>query len=149
MKTKRLLPTTYLLIAMIVMVAMNFLFPVAMIIPPLWNLLGILLVILGILIDLAADRQFHRASTTVKPFEESNALVTDGIFRITRNPMYLGFVIVLIGIAILLRSLSPYLVIIAFVILIQRMFITVEEHMLAEKFGESWRVYQQSTRQWL
>ena len=149
MKTNRIMPTTYLLIAIIAMIAIHFLLPITMIIPPLWNLLGIILLVLGVTLNLVADGAFHKANTTVKPFEESFVLVNDGVFRVSRNPMYLGFVLLLIGIAILLRSLSPYVVILAFVILIQNMFISVEERMLAEKFGEKWREYKHSTRRWL
>lgn len=143
------MPTTYLLIAIIMMVAIHFLFPAVTIIPLVWNLLGIIPLLLGVVINLVADGAFHRVDTTVKPFEESTALVTSGAFRISRNPMYLGFVLILIGIAVLLRSLSPYVVILAFVILIQGMFITVEERMLANKFGERWQQYRQNTRRWL
>lgn len=50
-----------------------------------------------------------QAGTTVKPFQESTALITDGVFRLSRNPMYLGFVLVLTGIATLLGSLTPWL----------------------------------------
>jgi len=149
MKTKKIMPTTYLLIAIIMMVAIHFLFPAVTIIPLVWNLLGIIPLLLGVVINLVADGAFHRVDTTVKPFEESTALVTSGAFRISRNPMYLGFVLILIGIAVLLRSLSPYVVILAFVILIQGMFITVEERMLANKFGERWQQYRQNTRRWL
>jgi protein-S-isoprenylcysteine O-methyltransferase Ste14 len=63
--------------------------------------------------------------------------------------MYLGFALILIGIAVLLRSFSPYVIILAFVTWIQRTFITVEERMLAEKFGAEWQEYKRSTRQWL
>ena len=104
---------------------------------------------LGVVINLVADGAFHKASTTVKPFEESSFLVTDGVFRISRNPMYLGFVLVLIGIAVLLRALSPYVFILTFMILIQSMYITVEERMLAERFGARWQEYQRNTRRWL
>ncbi|HTP07584.1 MAG TPA: isoprenylcysteine carboxylmethyltransferase family protein [Anaerolineae bacterium] len=149
MKTTRMMPTTYLLIAILAMLAIHFLVPAAIIIPPLWNLLGIIPLTVGVMINLMADGAFHKAHTTVKPFEESLALVTDGVFRMSRNPMYLGFALILIGIAILLRSLSPYVIILVFVIWIQRMFITVEERMLAEKFGEEWQAYKQSTRRWL
>jgi len=149
MKTKPIMPITYLLIAMLAMVAVHFIFPMVMIIPSPWNLLGIIPLVSGIAANLIADRAFHDANTTVKPFEESTGLVTDGIFKITRNPMYLGFVLILIGITVLLRSLSPYIIIIVFVILIQIMFITVEERMLAEKFGAAWQQYKRSTRRWL
>jgi len=139
----------YLLIAIIVMVALHLLFPEMLIIPPLWNLLGLIPLVLGVAINLVADNAFHRANTTVKPFEESSALITSGAFRISRNPMYLGFVLILIGIAVLMRSLTPYLVVIAFAILLDRMYITVEERMLAEKFGPEWEAYKKKARRWL
>jgi protein-S-isoprenylcysteine O-methyltransferase Ste14 len=145
----KIMPTTYLLIAIVAMIALHFLFPATRIVPPIWNLLGIIPIALGVIFYLIADKAFHRANTTVKPFEESSALVTSGAFRITRNPMYLGFVLILIGIAVLMRSLTPYFVIIAFAILIDRIYITVEERMLAEKFGSDWIAYKEKTRRWL
>lgn len=149
MQAKRTMPTTYLLISIIVMTVLHSLFPAMRIIPPLWNLLGLVPLALGVIINLVADKAFHKANTTVKPFEESSALITQGVFRDSRNPMYLGFVLILIGIAVLMRSLTPYVVVLAFAILIDRMYITVEERMLAEKFGTEWEEYRQSTRRWL
>jgi protein-S-isoprenylcysteine O-methyltransferase Ste14 len=149
MKTKGIMPTTYLLTGIVAMIAIHFLFPAAKVIPPLWNLLGVIPLTLGIVINLVADGAFHKANTTVKPFEESTVLVTDGVFRISRNPMYLGFVLILIGIAVLLRSLTSYLIPVVFAVLIDRMYIAVEERMLAEKFGMEWQAYKQSTRRWL
>jgi len=149
MKSKKIMPTTWLLIAIVAMLALHFLFPVTQIVPPLWNLLGLVFLVSGVIMNLIADKAFHRVQTTVKPFEESSTLVTDGVFQISRNPMYLGFLLILTGIAMLLRSLSPYLVIFAFVFLIDRTFIRVEERMLAEKFGTSWEQYKSRIRRWL
>ncbi|HEY72322.1 MAG: hypothetical protein DRJ03_15615 [Chloroflexi bacterium] len=149
MKCKNVMPTTYLLIAIVVMVALHFSFPVARIIPPLWNLLGIIPLALGVIINLIADQAFHKANTTVKPFKESTTLVTEGVFRISRNPMYLGFVLILIGIGVLMESLTPYVIVLAFAILMDRMYIRVEERMIAEEFGAEWEEYKRSTRRWL
>ena len=63
--------------------------------------------------------------------------------------MYLGMALILTGIALLLRSLSPFLIIILFAILIDRTYIKVEERMLAEKFGTRWEAYKAKTRRWL
>ena len=63
--------------------------------------------------------------------------------------MYLGMVLTLIGIAVLLRTLSPLLVVIPFAILIDQIYIRVEERMLAEKFGAKWQTYKTKTRRWL
>ncbi|MBN1449714.1 MAG: isoprenylcysteine carboxylmethyltransferase family protein [Anaerolineales bacterium] len=148
MKSTKIMPPTYLLIAIIAMLAFHFIFPVAWIVPSLWNLIGLVFLVSGVIMNLIADKTFHQAGTTVKPFEESEMLVTDGVFKISRNPMYLGFVLILAGVAIFLRSLSPILVIFAFVALITNSFIKAEERMLAEKFGSSWEQYKLKTRRW-
>jgi protein-S-isoprenylcysteine O-methyltransferase Ste14 len=149
MKSAKILPPTYLLIAMMAMLVLHFLFPVAWIVPPVWNLLGLVFLVAGVTMNLIADKAFHQAGTTVKPFEESSTLVTDGVFQISRNPMYLGFVLILTGTSMLLRSLSPYLIIFAYAFLVDRTFIKVEEGMLAKKFGKTWEAYKSRTRRWL
>jgi protein-S-isoprenylcysteine O-methyltransferase Ste14 len=63
--------------------------------------------------------------------------------------MYLGFVAILLGISILLRSVSPYIVVVVFVIMIDLTFIRVEEQMLAEQFGEEWARYRSRVRKWI
>jgi protein-S-isoprenylcysteine O-methyltransferase Ste14 len=112
-------------------------------------LLGLLPLILGIAINVIADNLFHQVKTTVRPFEESSVLVTSGPFRWSRNPMYLGFVLILTGIGILLGSLTPFAIVLAFAVLIDRRFIQVEEHMLAAEFGAVWQAYIERTRRWL
>jgi len=135
--------------SVIAIVALHVLLPVAKVVPTPWNLLGILPLVVGVVINLVADRAFHAAQTTVRPFEKSSALVTSGVFRVSRNPMYLGFVLLLIGLAVLLRSLTPYVVVVAFAALLDRQFVAVEERMLAEQFGADWQRYRQRTRRWL
>ncbi|MEA3339981.1 MAG: isoprenylcysteine carboxylmethyltransferase family protein [Chloroflexota bacterium] len=149
MKDKNVMPTTHLLIAIVIMVALHLLFPVVRIIPTLWNLLGIIPLALGVVINLIADKAFHEANTTVKPFKESTTLITTGVFQVSRNPMYLGFVSILIGIGVLMGSLTPYVIILAFAIFMDRMYIRVEERMIAGKFGAEWEEYKRSTRKWL
>jgi protein-S-isoprenylcysteine O-methyltransferase Ste14 len=143
------MPTTYFLIALLLCIALNFLTPVSVVIPQPWNLVGFIPLAFGVWLNLSADRAFKQAKTTVKPFEESTALLKTGAFRFTRNPMYLGFVVILLGTTILLRSLSPYIIVIAFGVLMNQVFIKVEERMLAEEFGEEWREYASKVRRWL
>jgi protein-S-isoprenylcysteine O-methyltransferase Ste14 len=147
--TRRILPTTYLLISLIIMVVLYFLIPIFMLIPAPWNLIGIIPMVLGIILNLFADGALHKGGTTVKPFQESAALITVSVYGISRHPMYLGFVLVLIGVAILLRSLSPWVIIPIFIIFIKVVFINEEEKMLAEKFGLSWIEYRKKVRQWI
>ena len=92
---------------------------------------------------------FRRRGTAIKPFQESSALVTDGVYRFTRNPMYLGMVIGLTGVACMLGTVTPLLVIPIFIWVIRTRFIRVEEGMLAERFGDEYVQYQARVRRWL
>jgi protein-S-isoprenylcysteine O-methyltransferase Ste14 len=87
---------------------------------------------------IIADKAFHQAQTTVKPFEESTALLTTGVFRITRNPIYPGYLLILLGVALIVGSVTPYAVLLVFAVLMDRVFIRVEEQMLEERFGQAW-----------
>jgi protein-S-isoprenylcysteine O-methyltransferase Ste14 len=75
--------------------------------------------------------------------------MTDGLFQISRNPMYLGFVLILAGVGIRLGSLTPFVATALFATLMDSNFIVPEEHMLAERFGDQWRTYTATTRKWI
>jgi len=147
--SKSILPPTWLLIAIVVMVICHFIWPSTRVITFPWVLVGFLPIAFGTYLNLAADKVFKNKHTTVKPFQESSALVTDGVFRITRNPMYLGFVLILIGLAMLLGSLIPWIVVFVFPILMEKMYIVAEERMLAETFEETWQLYANQVRKWI
>lgn len=149
MKGKRALPPTYLFTASVAMILLHFLFPVAYVVSYPWQLLGCLPLLLGIVFNLIADKACKINHTTVKPFEESTVLITTGVFRFSRHPMYLGMVLILVGIAMLLGSLMPLLVIPVFVLLMDIIFIRMEERMLANKFGDAWQNYQVRVRRWI
>ncbi len=149
-KTRRaILPPTYLLIALILMIGLHFIIPGVKLIPAPWNLTGLLSLGIGIVISYLAEAQFHKVKTTVQPFKESATLVIDGLFQVSRNPMYLGFVLILIGIAVLLGTLTPFSVIPIFTALITRKFIHVEERMLEETFGREYLAYCERVRRWI
>ena len=143
------LPPTYFNSSILLIVLIHFIWPGDIIIYFPWNLLGIIPVFIGAFLNLLADKAFKINKTTVKPFEESTTLITKGVFKISRNPMYLGMAWVLIGISIFLGSITPYIVVILFVILMQLIFIRVEEDMLAKTFGDTWLNYKKTTRSWL
>jgi protein-S-isoprenylcysteine O-methyltransferase Ste14 len=149
MKPSKIVPPTWMLIAIIAMLILSFIFPIAWIVPPIWNLIGLVFLASGIGLNLVGDNAFKQARTTIKPFQESSTLVTNGVFQISRNPMYLGMILILTGIALLFRSLSPFVVILPFAILIDRTYIRIEERMLAERFGAKWQEYKTKTRRWL
>ncbi len=145
---KRVLPPTYFLASLALMAALAFA-PIAPLLAWPWRALGLFPIAAGVWLNLAADRAFMARGTTVKPFERSSALAIDGVFRISRNPMYLGMVLILIGVALLLGSLAPLLVAAGFAAIIEIRFIPVEERMLAETFGDAWTAYCGRTRRWI
>jgi protein-S-isoprenylcysteine O-methyltransferase Ste14 len=128
---------------------LHFFFPIAEIVRYPWWLIGWIILFFGITLNILADRAFKYFQTTVKPFEESSTLITTGIFRFSRHPMYLGMVFILTGLALAMGSLSPFIVIPLFLVLIDRVFIKVEEQMLEKRFGESWLKYKAKVRRWI
>jgi len=148
-KIKGISPSTYLFIYLTIMVVLNFLFPFKRLINPPLNLLGILFIFLGLGINLWADNLFNLNQTTAKPNGKPSALITGGPFAFTRHPMYLGFVCFLLGIAILLGSLSPFLGPIAMVVTCDRLFIPQEENNLTKIFGKKYLAYKKKVGRWL
>jgi len=146
---KRPLPPTYFFIGIALILGFHFLLPLAEVLSWPWRVTGLLPIGVGAALNLAADSAFRAHKTTVKPFERSQYLLTDGIFRFTRNPMYLGMVLILIGVALLLGTLTPFLVCAAFALLLHFRFVLAEERMLAETFGPQWKVYRDRTRRWI
>ena len=93
--------------------------------------------------------RFKKVGTTIKPFQESSFLLQRGMYRYSRNPIYLGMVVVLLGISIVLGSVTPFFLIPFFVWLIQIRFIIKEEQMLENTFGEPYLQYKARVRRWL
>lgn len=149
MSDHRILSPVYFLASIILMIVLHALVPVAQIVPEPWNLLGALLIAGGLWMHIWASRHFDRLNTTIKPFAEPRELTTAGLFRLTRNPMYLGGIVLLAGLAIFLGSLTPWLVIPVFMWVITRLFIRAEEEILERRFGERYLLYKARVRRWL
>jgi protein-S-isoprenylcysteine O-methyltransferase Ste14 len=112
---------------------------------------GLLLFATGVAVALAGVREFRRASTTVNPMTPAaaSALVRCGIYRRTRNPMYLGMLLMLAGWAVWLASVAAGAVLPAFVLYMNRLQIEPEERALASRFGRDFEDYRRSVRRWL
>ena len=139
----------YLLIAVLLMSGLNYFTPLRTILAAPITYLGIGLIILGFLIVIWPAASFGRAGTPIKPFEESTYLVTDGMYRVTRNPMYLGMVVVLLGVAVLFGTASPFLLVPVFGWIIQTKFVAFEEVLMEETFGDEYIEYKKRVRRWL
>jgi protein-S-isoprenylcysteine O-methyltransferase Ste14 len=110
---------------------------------------GITLIAAGAALNLWSDRQLKRASTTVKPGALPTALVSTGVFRLTRNPMYLGMTAILAGAALVLGSLPGLACAAAFAVLVDRLYIVREEADLSTAFGVAYSAYRRGVRRWL
>jgi protein-S-isoprenylcysteine O-methyltransferase Ste14 len=112
---------------------------------------ALILTLTGVGFSAAGVISFHRAKTTVNPMkpEATSSLVCKGIYSVTRNPMYVGVLIVLIGWAVFLSSAWALLGPLAFVLYINRFQISPEEQVLSDKFGAEYLAYQARVRRWL
>ncbi|MFP2932685.1 methyltransferase family protein [Pyxidicoccus sp. 3LG] len=146
---QKLLPPRLFLIFAASMVGFDRFLPGLELIPPPLHWPGLLLLALGLGVTIAARAQFARARTNIYTFSEPDLLVTDGLFRLTRNPMYLGFSVALVGLSLFLGSLVPMLLAAAYVLISDRWYIAFEENMMLARFGEDYRRYARRTRRWL
>ncbi|WP_274627471.1 methyltransferase family protein [Arvimicrobium flavum] len=145
----RILPPILLLIFIVAMVIVDAVAGGPTFAPPPYNLLGIVLMIAGLGIGIPAARHFERVRTNIKTFNEPTVMVTDGMFRWTRNPMYLGMCVLLLGLAILVGTLLPLLLAAAFAVIADRWYVRFEENAMRQKFGAAYDAYASRTRRWL
>ena len=115
------------------------------------RLLAVALLLAAGVFGLAGLRAFHRARTTANPLrpERASALVTDGIYRRTRNPMYVALALALLGWAVQLGHALAPLGVVVFVAWMNRFQIAPEERALARLFGEDFERYTREVRRWL
>ncbi|WGE52141.1 isoprenylcysteine carboxylmethyltransferase family protein [Actinobacillus equuli subsp. haemolyticus] len=118
---------------------------------PLPQWLGFLFAGFGIAVSIAGLYALQQAKTTISPLapQQSSLLVTSGIYRFSRNPMYLGLMFLLIAWAVWLNRYFASLVIIGFVYYLNWFQIKPEEQYLQQKFGEDFTQYCQQVRRWL
>jgi protein-S-isoprenylcysteine O-methyltransferase Ste14 len=128
---------------------LTWLIPLPLGVPPALQTLGFLLVILGFLLGVAALIAFRRGGTTLQPRGRVAHLVTSGIYGFTRHPVYLGFLLIVIGISLDSGSYWGILLAPILVILFNRFVIRPEEEFLASRFGEQFTNYKAKVRRWL
>lgn len=147
----RIPPPVFMLVAALVMWALDRFVPLIHWITPPWNRLAAVFGVAGLVISVTAVARFLQRKTTLNPAVPAKAsiLVTDGVFRISRNPMYLGLVLLLIGWALWLGSITPWLVVPVFVAGVTVAQIVPEERALAERFGETYVAYRRRVARWI
>ena len=112
---------------------------------------GGIAIALGALVAVQGARTFWRNKTTISPvdLESASALVTSGVFRFSRNPMYVGFTAMLVGWAVCLAAPWALVGPVAFVLFTNRFQIIPEERVMRDKFGQAYDDYQAQVRRWI
>jgi protein-S-isoprenylcysteine O-methyltransferase Ste14 len=113
------------------------------------SMLGGLALVAGLVILGLALGLFRKSGTRAEPWQPSSALVMDGIYRRTRNPMYLGMTAVCLGVAMIFRSVPALLLTAVAAVIIDRFVIPREEAYLKRRFGDDYAGYSQQVRRWL
>ncbi len=108
---------------------------------------GISLALVGVYLLVTSDRAFARADTP-PDFRPVKAVVTEGPYRYTRNPMYISFSLIYAGVGVAFESLVALLLLFAAIVLIDRMIIPREEKYLEQRFGEEYLRYKSKVRRW-
>jgi protein-S-isoprenylcysteine O-methyltransferase Ste14 len=147
--SRMLVPPVYFLVALLLMGFFHRIVPGAYLIQAPYRYGGVVLVGLALGLIVWAAFLFRRAGTNIRPYLPSTALVLSGPYKFTRNPMYLGMAGVLLGTAVFMGSLTPFVVIPAFMALISERFIVPEEAKLEAAFGRDYLEYKARVRRWL
>ena len=118
---------------------------------PVNTIIATVILLVGVAIVLQAIFKFRLASTTVNPVapQDTSSLVAGGIYRFSRNPMYLGFLISLLAWAVWLSNIAAFLLLPAFVLYMNRFQILPEERILLQKFGREFAQYMKAVRRWI
>ena len=110
---------------------------------------GVALVLLGAGVSAAGKRHFRRAGTNVYTFEQPDLLVTDGIYSVTRNPMYLGLILIVAGAALISGTLAAGLLSAAFILVVRYWYVAYEEGAMHRQFGRPYEEYRRNVGRWL
>jgi len=148
-KKPRIYPPIWFLIVLLAMFALNRWLPLLELNQPMTSWLSWLLFVPGFAIILNPVRAFKRVNTGAIPFSQSTHLVTTGMYRFTRNPMYLGMALILAATALKMGSLGGWIPIPLFIAVIHHQFVRNEEIFLTAIYGDDYRNYCKRVRRWI
>jgi protein-S-isoprenylcysteine O-methyltransferase Ste14 len=130
--------------------ALDFVLPWQIILP-VWARVGVGLgfIVAGAALSMAATGRFRRAHNDVRPWKSTTSIVDTGIYGFTRNPMYLGMLLVFLGLMAAMSSLGALLLALPVMVIIRTQVIAREEAYLTAKFGAEYTAYLARVRRWL
>jgi len=142
-------PPMWLAFGIVTIFVLNEFYPGARYTSVAGQVIGAGFILIGLVLLVIAGGSFRKAGTDMIPFKMVSALVTTGVYRFTRNPMYLGMALVLLGCAVTVGASSALIVPPVFMVIIEMRFIRPEEGMLRDLFPEEFPAYCQQVRRWL
>lgn len=147
----KVVPLAQLGLALLVMWLVSEFFPILPFYLTENRIFCLMFIVIGILIILAGVLAFYYQKTTVDPRDPSAAstLVVAGIYKYSRNPMYLGMAMILVGAAFTFANLGSLLVVPLFVLSITMLQIIPEELALEKRFGDNYRDYKDRVNRWI
>jgi protein-S-isoprenylcysteine O-methyltransferase Ste14 len=145
----RILPPVLVALCVATMGALHLAVPEPALVTGAGRWLGLAAIVGGGGLTVATARLFKRRRANLNTFNTPTALVTDGPFRVSRNPIYLGFAVFLFGVAAVLGSALPFVVAAAFAVVADRWYIPFEERAMRAEFGAAYEDYARRVRRWL
>ena len=142
-------PLVLFVVCLGAMLLLGSVWPIARFLHSPWKYGGCAALLAGLFFCGAGALRIVRKRTTLEPFGQPACLITSGVFRYSRHPIYLGFTLMLAGAWALTGAVSAGLPAIAFVVVVDRFYIRFEEKTLAAKFGLDYDKYRRKTRRWI
>ncbi len=145
----RVPPPLIYLSAMIAGLILNYFFPIAFLPVSLSRIVGIFSGALAVFIFISAFLKFKRAETNLEPWKPTTAIVSDGVYAFSRNPIYLAFTLFYLGVAFLFNSLWLFALLVPVLFVMRYAVIAREERYLENKFGTEYSDYKRRVRRWI
>jgi protein-S-isoprenylcysteine O-methyltransferase Ste14 len=146
---RRIHPPILLIASILAAVLLSRLLPLPTGFPEALGWLGYALILAGVGLGFSAARRFLQEHTTLDPHGSATKVVTSGPYRLSRNPIYLGFILLLIGSGFVFRTYWGLILAPVLMALLHRLVIKHEEEYLKKKFGETYAGYRARVRRWL
>jgi len=146
---KTVIPPILFLLCILIIIGLRFLMPEQTFIKPPVTYSGVILIIAGFSITGRIRKSFDSVNTEIHTFKKPKKLVTDGLFKVSRNPIYLGFTISLIGVWLLAGNLVGLIGVLVFFLAANFWYIPYEEKVMEREFGDEYTVYKSRVRRWL
>lgn len=143
------LPPGLFIISIVLAIIADRFWPIIKLIPSPYSYTGLLLMVGGLYLMVWGGRTMKAHRTTVEFRKNPTTLIIAAPFSFSRNPGYLGQLLLVFGVAILLGSLSPLLILLIDFLILDRMVLPIEEHNLEQTFGAQYLGHKKKVRRWI